>query len=82
MNLHTDQFAILQDTDTKSYMLYHKGTYLWRYSISDLIFNTSTDKYPTTYSLVELANANPDYEVLYSYPSRDAFIEAHPELLI
>jgi len=82
MNLHSDTFAIIYDPDTKYYMLFDRGLYFWRSSIADLLTNKYADRSTTTQSLVEVAHHQANLEVLYSYPSRAAFLEAHPELLI
>ena len=82
MNLHTDKFAIIYDRDTNAYMLYQSGTYFWRFTLSDLLANPFADKWFTQRSLLEIVHACDDYEVLYSYPTREDFIDAHPELLL
>ena len=82
MNLHTDKFAIIFDHDSSAYMLYSNNTYLWRCSISDLLSDQSADKWTTPLSLIDTVHSCNDYEVLYSYPTRKDFVDAHPELLL
>ena len=82
MNLHTDKFAIIYDRNDNAYMLYQSGTYFWSFTLSDLLANPSADRWPVKHSLLELAHICDNYEVLYSYPTREDFIDAHPELLL